>query len=239
MNGFGSQEAPKRFYKQAGVEAGERGWRVVLDGRPVRTPAKQVLEALTEALAGAIAEEWDRQEDVIDASSMPMLRLANVALDRTPDARAEMADEFARYAETDLVCHMAEGPEELRARQEEAWRPLRDWAGETLGIVLIGVDGVLAGVQPPASLDAARAHAASLDDFRLTGLVYATGLLGSAVLAVAVEQGRLSADEAVDASLIDETWQAEKWGRDSEAEARIAALREDARALGRWFDALG
>ena len=45
----------KRFYKETGTDAAEDGYRVVLDGRPVRTPAKSVLVVPTRALGEAIA----------------------------------------------------------------------------------------------------------------------------------------------------------------------------------------
>ena len=50
----------KRFYKETAVDAGDGGFRVLLDGRPMRTPAKAVLVVPTEPLAGAIAERMAR-----------------------------------------------------------------------------------------------------------------------------------------------------------------------------------
>ena len=45
----------KRFYKETAVDACDGGYRVLLDGRPMRTPAKAVLVVPTLALAEAIA----------------------------------------------------------------------------------------------------------------------------------------------------------------------------------------
>ena len=232
-------EMPKRFYKNAGITGAGDGWSVVLDGRPVRTPARAELTLPTQALARAIAEEWDRQGEQIDIQAMHLMRLANVAIDRTPETRAAMADEVAKYCETDLTCHLAEGPEALVARQEAAWRPVRDWSGRALGVMLVPVTGLLAVPQPAASLEAARAHALALDDFRLTGLAFGCGLFGSALLALALEQGEIDAESAHRAARIDEDYQAEQWGRDEEAEAFAAARRIEADALGSWFTALG
>ena len=48
----------KRFYNQAHVgEGGPDGFPVLLDGKPVRTPARRPLAAPTRALAEAIAQE--------------------------------------------------------------------------------------------------------------------------------------------------------------------------------------
>ncbi len=229
---------PKRFYKSASVEQSGEIWAVTLDGRPIKTPAKADLSLPTEALAEAIAAEWNAQGETIDLPSMTLTRLANVALDRTPETRAELADELARYAETDVTCFLAEGPAALRDRQDAAWRPWRDWAGQALGIMLVPVEGLIASPQPAASLEAAKAHALGLDDFRLTGLAWAYSLFGSAILALALEQEQLSGADALTASCVDEDWQAEQWGEDEEAKSiRLARVR-DAEAVSAWFQAL-
>ena len=65
----------RRFYREAAVgEAGPDGFPVLLDGRAVRTPARRSLAAPTEALAGAIAAEWDAQQGHIDPTRMPLNR---------------------------------------------------------------------------------------------------------------------------------------------------------------------
>ncbi|MFC7290095.1 ATP12 family chaperone protein [Hirschia litorea] len=229
----------KKFYKQVAVEKLEQGgWTILLDGRQLKTPAKKVLDLPTEELAGAVAAEWADQVDYIDVAGMHISRLVNVAIDRTPLAREEMALEVARYAETDLVSHLAEGPTSLRERQAEGWAPIRDWAAQELNVFLLPVEGVMASPQPTTSLEAARAHAAGLGDMRLTGLNFGLGLFGSAVLALAVEQGRLMAEEAFDLSRIDEIFQAEQWGEDEEAMARTAYNRHQALGLGVFFATL-
>ena len=235
------RDLPRRFYKTAAPvlqdEAAGR-WTVTLDTRPLKTPSKADLAVPAESLAKAIAEEWAGQGEHIDPSTMPLTRLANVAIDRTPTSREALAEEVAKYTETDLVCHLADGPSELRERQEAAWRPLRDWAGRSLGIMLVPVEGIIAAPQPSASRQAAYDHALSLDDVRLTGLAWACGLYGSAVLALAVERGELEAETAFEHSRIDEAWQIEQWGEDAEAAAATEARRRDARAVGKLFSAL-
>ena len=203
-----SSDNPKRFYKQAAIETFEGGWTVVLDGRSIKTPARAALSLPAERLARAIAAEWNAQEEHIDLTAMHLTRLANVALDRVEDARDEMADELARYCETDLICHIAETPDELAEAEEAHWSRVREWAGDTLGINLVPVIGIIASPQPDASLEAARQHALGLDAFRLTGLLYGAGLFGSALLALAVEQEAMSAEDAFEVSRIDEAWQA-------------------------------
>src|SRR5687767_11806001 len=71
----------RRFYKTAAVSEGSGAHAVLLDGRPVRTPARKPLAAPTAALAQATAREWDAQHDVIDPGRMPLTRLANTIID--------------------------------------------------------------------------------------------------------------------------------------------------------------
>lgn len=229
---------PRRFYTEAAVSREGDKWAILLDGKPVRTPEKNHLATEHETLATLIAEEWAAQGDLIDPTTMPLTRLLNVSIDGAPGARDALADEVAKYAETDLVCHLADGPSELRARQEAGWGRWREWAGKKLNIVLVPVEGIIASQQPDASLKAARDHAASLDDLRLTALTWAMALYGSAVLALAVEQGELDALDAFDLSRIDETWQIEQWGEDDEAMDVVARRRADADAIGQLFAAI-
>jgi chaperone required for assembly of F1-ATPase len=228
----------RRFYRDVSIVGEGDHWGVRLDDKPLRTPEKKLLVLPTEALANVIADEWRAQGERIDLQSMFNTRLANVALDRTPLHRGEMGREAARYASTDLVCHLAEAPAALREKQEAAWAPLRAWAAQKLNVKLEAVQGVIACAQPEASVDAVRAHAATLDDWRLTALLHAIALLGSAILGLAVERRRLTAVEAFDLSRIDETFQAAHWGEDAEAARAAGRARAEAQALDLWFDAL-
>jgi chaperone required for assembly of F1-ATPase len=230
---------PKRFYTDVTVVGQGDSWSIRLDGKPLRTPEKKAMVLPTEALANVIADEWRSQGERIDLQSMFNMRLANVAIDRTPVARADLGKEAARYAHTDLVCHLAENPAVLRRRQEAAWAPLRAWAGLELGLSLVAVEGVIAASQPEDSVEAVRAHASALDDFRLTALVHAIAMFGSAVLGLAAERRHITAAQAFELSRIDEEFQAQQWGEDAEAARRTERSRAEAHALDLWFDALG
>jgi chaperone required for assembly of F1-ATPase len=230
---------PKRFYSEVNVAGQDDHWAIHLDGRPLRTPDKRQLVLPTKELAEVIADEWRGQGERIDLQSMFNTRLVNVALDRTPVARGELGREAARYASTDLVCHLADTPAKLKARQEAAWAPLREWAAKEMGVKLSTVEGIIAIAQPEESVEAVRLHASGLDDFRLTALVHAVAMLGSAVLGLAVERRRITAVEAFDLSRVDEIFQAEQWGEDAEAVKRTERNRAEAHALDLWLDALG
>ena len=50
----------RRFYQRVEIEAVDDAFRIVLDGRPVRTPARHALAAPTRALAQALFPDADR-----------------------------------------------------------------------------------------------------------------------------------------------------------------------------------
>ena len=209
-----------------------------LDGRTPRSPEGRPLVLPNAALASLVAEEWAAQGEYLQAASMPATRLAWTAIDRAPVIRADLAAEVARFAATDLVCYFAERPAGLVRRQEAGWGPVIDWAAEALGVTLRRVHGVIHQVQPPATLDRIAALAAETDDLTLTGLAFGAALFGSAILALALQRGRLTADEAFQLSRLDETFQEEQWGVDAEAAERADGQAREAVTLGRWFEAL-
>jgi len=229
---------PRRFYKDADISREEGGFAVVLDGRVAKTAQGARLIVPTEALARLLAAEWQAQAPVIDFARMPATRLAFTAIDRIAATREAVAGEIARFAEADLLCYFADGPETLIRRQEETWGPWLAWAERELGLILIRAKGLSHQAQPPETPARARAEALAVDDFVLAGLAFAAALYGSVVLAFAVERRALSGEEAFDLSRLDEAFQEERWGVDDEAAARTARLRHDARMIGDWFAAL-
>ena len=225
----------RRFYQAVAVRAEADGWAVYLDANRLNTPGRAALLLPTAALADAIAQEWRAQGEAIQPDTMPLTRLANVAVERTPANRPGLAMQLAQYGATDLLHHRAEEPPELAARQAAAWDPLLDWAEAALGLRLLVVAGVIAPVRDAGRL---QELAAGEDDFRLTGLAHGAALFGSAFLAFALLRGRITAQEAFALSRLDETFQAEHWGEDEEAAERAGRLEREALALGRFFLAL-
>jgi chaperone required for assembly of F1-ATPase len=166
--------------------------------------------------------EWDAQSDRIDPQKMPLTRLANVAIDRTPSARQEMIESIAKHGETDLLCHRADRPPALVERQQETWDPLVAWSEMELGFAPVVVVGVAAAQNDTTALAEA---ALPLDDFRLTALAYAVGLSGSAIIGYALLRGRLDGADAYAAAALDELFQLETWGEDAEARKRLEHMR--------------
>lgn len=203
----------RRFYGEVAVREGPDGFAVVLDGRPVKTPARRTLAAPSWALAEAIADEWRAQTEFIDPAGMPMTRLANTVIDGVTAARTAVAAEIVKYLGSDLVCYRAAAPQGLVARQAQHWDPVLKWAKDTLGAAFTTVAGVTFKPQPDESV--ARAEAAiPRDPWRLGAVHTVTTLTGSALIALKLAAGDAGLDEAWTAALVDEDWNMEFWGRD-------------------------
>ena len=223
----GGREArplPKRFYKSVTVAAAQgehpAAFRVLLDGKPVRTPAKALLAVPTRALAEAIAGEWEAQREHIDPAGMPLTRLANSAIDGVRVHQAEVRADIVKYAASDLLCYRASEPELLVRRQAEVWDPVLAWGREALGARFEVVEGIMPVIQPEAATSAIAEALEGLDTFSLAALHVMTTLTGSALLALAHARGHLTAEAAWAAAHVDEDWQIGRWGEDAEAAAR-------------------
>lgn len=224
-----------RFYKTAAITEDGGRFVVQLDGKPVKTPHRAVLALPNRPLGEAIADEWSAQRDKIDPKSMPMTQLANTAVALGPEHHAKAAEQILAYGKSDLLCYRADAPEELVGRQAVLWDPLLDWADERLGARLAVVQGIAFVEQPATALLALEKAVWRYDAFGLVGLHAAATITGSLVLALALAEGRLSADKALELAQLDEIWQAEKWGLDAAAEARMAKLRTDLEAAHRFL----
>lgn len=213
---------PKRFYKDVGLGATLGGFAILLDGRPVKTPAKSELVLPRDGLATAVAEEWAGQGMHIDPGSMPLTKLCNTAIDRVRGREAEIADEITRYAGSDLVCYRAERPSRLVEQQSAAWDPILAWAKETLSATFVLARGLMPVTQPAESLTRVRAALEGFDCFGLCALHNMTTLTGSALMALAHARGARTLTEIWAAAHVDEEFQIEAWGSDAEAMARRA-----------------
>lgn len=222
-----SEWAAKRFWKTADVVDHDDGFTVVLDGRPVKTPAKAPLVVPTDTMASAIAAEWDAQKEKIDPGTMPVTRGANAAIDKVAVQKAEVVEMLAAYGDADLLCYRAAGPDALIKLQRDAWDPLLDWAATELRAPLISAEGVMHVPQAPDVLQRLTGYLAAQTHFQLAGFHDLVSLSGSLILAMGVIRGRITADEGWTLSRIDEDYQISQWGKDDDA-AEMALIKRAA-----------
>ncbi len=218
------RELPKRFYEAATHVASGDGFAIHLDGRPVKTPGKATLTLPGKALGAAVAAEWNAQEKVINPATMPLTRIANSAQDAVSVRFGEVADEITRFAGNDALCYRADDPESLVETQRLLWDPVVDWAGKLLGGRFVLIEGIIHSDQPEALTAAFRERLSSETPLRLAALHTITSLTGSALLALALREEHLDADDVWTAAHVEEDFNIERWGEDAEA-AQIRAYK--------------
>lgn len=228
----------KRFYDKVEIGESADGFAVLLDGKPIRTPARRSFATPSRALSEALAAEWRAQTDAIDPARMPLTRLANSIIDGVADAPGAVADDIAKYLGSDLVFYRADEPAGLIERQAQHWDPVLDWMHKTFGSRFMLAQGVIHVMQPQDAIAAARA-AFPADPWRLGALHSVTTLTGSAALALALLHGRITAEEAWQAAHVDEDWNMQTWGSDEAALARRAARFADMQAAAEFLRHIG
>ena len=226
----------KRFYEKAGIAEAEGGFAVTLDGRPIKTPSGRKVVAPTAGIAEQIAAEWDAQGEHIDPLTMPLTRFAN-SVGEVVERVDAVADDVEKYLGTDLLFYRAGHPEALVAREAAFWDPVLAWAANSLGAHFILSEGIVHVTQPEQAIKAARAIFPT-DPWSVAALHVVTTLTGSALLALALEQGAMDSDQVWAAAHVDDDWNVEKWGVDEEVAARRAARFFDFRAAVAVIDGL-
>jgi chaperone required for assembly of F1-ATPase len=225
---------PKRFWREVSVLERDGRFAVALDGKAARTPSRNELAVPSRPLADALAAEWRALGEEVDPGRMPLTRLVNAALDAVSLAPGPVAAEIVKYAGSDLLCYREASNGRLADRQAAHWDPPLAHLREAHGARFRLAAGVVFAAQPPEVLAVVERLVAQWDEpLGLAALHSATTLAGSAVLALALADGRISADEAWAAAHVDEDFQIEAWGQDQEAAERRAARRAefDAAAL--------
>ncbi|MFK3890513.1 ATP12 family chaperone protein [Sphingomonas sp. NPDC079357] len=225
----------KRFWTEVTVDT-DRAIR--LDARPVRTPGRAPLALPTAALAEAVADEWRAVGETLDPRAMPLTGLANAAIDRIAPAPEAFGTGLAAYAESDLLCYRADAPAELVARQAAAWNPLLDWARDRYDVHFEIVTGVMHRAQPRATVARLGEAVASRDAFHLAPLSPLVTLTGTLVGALALAERAVAADALWRAAMVDEDWQAERWGEDTLATQARAGKQHDYDAAARFLTLL-
>jgi chaperone required for assembly of F1-ATPase len=240
MSGAPRRPAPGAQPQTVDIAPVAGGTAVRRGGRALRTPLGTELVVPTEALAEAIAAELRAAGGTVGpgrvrAEALPLTRMAGTALDRMGRQRADIEAQLLAHAETELLCHRADHPAELAARQHATWQPLLDWLALRHDALLATTTGILPRPQPAASLDALRAAIAGFDIWRLAGLSVAVAASGSLVIGLALADRRVDAAQAFEAAELDASFQIERWGEDEDAIQRRAGIRAELELAERFF----
>lgn len=207
----------KRFYKLAEIAECESGFRITLDGRAVKTQLGGAQIVPSRALAQLLASEWNAQGEELDPHSFPFRDLADYAIDIAGAQQGDTIANLLKYAGTDTLCYRAEEGDALFRRQQEMWEPLVAEAEAKLGVQFRRISGIIHAPQPEEALQAVEAYLRGLNAFTLSALYTASSLAASLIIGLAAIAPDADAVELWNAANLEEDWQAELWGKDSEA----------------------
>ena len=227
-----------RFWSDVTISRSPDGYAIKLDTKSVCLPNGKALVVPRRALAEAIGDEWRSAGPslgaVVHPNSLPLTRLAGTALDMVAADPGSVVTKLVSYAHADLLCYRVDRPKKLRDAQVVYWQPWLDWAARDLGIQLVTTNGLVAIEQPEASIDAVRGLVEDFDAWTLAALGVLTPALGSIVLGLALQMGYLDPDAAHELATLESRIQAEFWGEDADAVARLDQIAKDIATAARF-----
>lgn len=218
---------PKRFYAATGVAPVDGGFAVTLDGRATRTPGRKPVVVPVASLARAMAEEWAAQGELIDAQTMPLVRLVNSGIESGEERLPTLREEILSYAGNDLLLYRADSPRELVAAEESHWDGALVKLARHFGVSFQPTIGIVHQPQPAASLEKFADKLQAEPLLAVTALVSITAITGSGLLAIGLRHRLFSPDEVWTAANVDEDHNIRLWGEVEEASIRRRQRRRE------------
>lgn len=215
----------KRFYDKAEAQAVDGGWQVMLDGRAVRTQGGRPQIVPAQELGQKLAAEWAGQGEKIEPKAFILRDLLDHAIDNVAPDPSQTVERLLRYAKTDTLCYRADPEDALFKRQQELWEPLVAALEDREGVNLERVSGVVARPLSEDTIETLRQRLAALPPLELAATDLMASLAASLCIALAALEGDADAGTLWDAAELEESWQADLWGKDEEAEERRAERR--------------
>lgn len=184
-----------------------------LDRRKLKTPSGKLFTVPNEALAIAVATEWDAQRDSIKFYTMHLTTLCNTALDNpTQRSKEQMISAALKFLETDTICYRVDEPAGLVELQKNEWDPVLHWMESRYNVTIGSSSSILGPEIPEGTRDTMRQHLSSYTLWSLTGLEFVISQLKSLALSLATIDRHLSVEQAVLLSRLEEEYQIRHWG---------------------------
>lgn len=215
----------------------EKGDEYVLlaNGKPMQTPGKHTLATPVKALSDAICWEW-QSNPRFDNTRMPLTSLVYTALDRIAGQEKEIIKALLVYVDTDTLSYRDNGENPaLAKKQQEHWDPVLTWVAERLGTPVVTTSGVMPVDQPEALVAAFEKELENLSVMHLSAISVLAACCSSVILALAVVCGHIDGSQAYALSRLEEEVQAERWGRDTEADERALRIKNEIVAASRFL----
>ena len=212
-----SQWKKYRKWKNVSVQKSMIGFKIFLDKEELLTPKSNAFLMTSEKLATQVAKEWESQEKFLRPSTMRLTTFVNSAIDKVKEDYSLIVEDLLSYGETDLLCYKAESPKDLVELQNLHWDPILKWSAKDLGIRLRCFSGIKYQSQALKEIEKIRKILEKFDHFTLTAFSELVTISGSMLLALALYFNEVDVERAWHKSVLDEVWQASKWGYDEES----------------------
>ena len=151
--------------------------------------------------------------------------IAEIAKDRQI-----VIEKLVQFSLTDMLLFWGTN-KDLAQRQEKLWSPILIWAKENLDTKFNITKSINVPEQDSESSIKLKMFLEALDDKELTCFYYAALNTRSILLAAALIKRKINAQQAFEASCLEELWQAEQWGQDEAAENRRKSLLEELKTI--------
>ncbi|CAI3923798.1 MULTISPECIES: ATP12 family chaperone protein [Commensalibacter] len=221
----------RRFWETVSIVHNDMGYQILLDKRPVKLPKKTELFVQNHVLAEKIAEEWGKagakKGDTFSFDDLPMTQITGTMIEKVAPDRQIYIQALLPYVNGDLLCYHAETPKKLIVQQQEKWIPLIKWIEDKFQIKLKIQPGIMPINQQPEVINIFERYLLQLDDAELTFFAITIPLLGSMILTIALKEGKINTQQAFKYAYLDETIQAEIWGKDTEQQERLKKINAD------------
>lgn len=165
-----------------------------------------------EALAYAIAAEWDAQGEHVRPVCMPLMALMSSTMDLVSADRDAALDNAFSFLSMDSSLFRTPNEIELLERQEKIFGPIVNWFEVNYGPV-----EVTTSLAPPVVSDISRIKSFDalneMSDAELTAISVAASNTKSFITALALIRNMISPEQALQATLLEENYQRDQWGR--------------------------
>jgi len=203
----------KKFYKVASVvqEPQSGMFEVNLDSRKLKSPHGNILKFENEGLAHAVAHEWNSQPDELKMHRLPLTSVVYQATDRHVVPK-KLVESLVNFVKTDTVLFFMDDVPELFEQQMEKWGGIIEWVNNRFGIEVNNTTGFNMPKLSDNTIPVLTNHILSFDKASLLSIEKMSATLKSLILTLAVIDRHITCEEAVKLSLLEQQFQASKWG---------------------------
>jgi chaperone required for assembly of F1-ATPase len=224
---FGLAGNIKRFYKDVSIKNTHGQYTILLDGREILTPKKNILVSPSLYCAKRILVEWESQEKFVDYNNMPITRVSFTVTDINKSELEEIISNIIYTLKADLILYRASHPKELHLRQRENWDHIVDYHYKINGYKFNKTDSIQYVLQPESSISGITKILNNYSDIENILIHNCTKILGSCLITLACKDNYINPEKSWVIANIDDTWQEEKWGKDDEKIKRQTLLKKD------------